>query len=1280
MADSASDLYSDIRSPHLATSRYPQENAVLAAVDEILAAQGVSKTPVAYLGVILMTVQAEGETAPPALSAGMLALLERALSVDVVPRPLLLSKSPQIAASLVGISNAHSENVPVLAAALACAARLLTVAATPPQALGQDALKLFQWMLAFVVHPSAQVRGKGQYVCRTALEECPALSEGAARFIDAQLAAAASRKDVQLALHLLGFLRSALTSLEPGPLTTVANAIMRHPSNGGGSRQHPLLSKATSKVLVALCDSDRAPTGLLRAIMDKPMQPTASPDPGALRAAAAAAAALLSMDASACYARLPMLCMAWVRGLMRQQSEGTSGSSKQASATGSGANADDESESDGALAPSELNELIEACVRPSMAREHAQAMAATLLEALGPLFSSQRKVVLEACAVLITRLAQAASPVCDALLRAIADLYTDPGPGSNRGHVLASLAQAAKAIGPEKFVSLMPIRISTDGGEDTSWLLSALRNSIGNAKLAFFASYFIPLASWLEARSIQMKDDQREVEARNLQNLYEQVWALLPGFCACSPDVAEALPSIAKGLGTTIAERPEVRSHVLLALTLIVQTARSQKQPVVDASGTVVSMGLTPQATAAIATLGRFGKNFLPLLFNVHQAEPPEKRPPLQDAVAAVASATPTETLSELFSVLLRKMLTPGTTTHDSSHAAQLEANRGLMDLLTAMAPSLSETQVGMLSRATRPALLSSDVLLQKKAYKLLAVLSANHTSWVRTELPALRQAMGEALPACASGCKGKRLVCLYAVAEALTASDLAGLLPSLLAEVVLATREVNVKTRAAAYELLVCLAEAVEKRASNTTSKAHASRSFLLMVAGGLAGSTLHMIASSLSALGRLTFELRDRELLQPTFVSLFSTVITLLGHGAQEVVKAALTYIKVGLISLPSEAVRPMLTQLLPAMLLHSATKHPHLKMQVRYVVERLVKRFGYDEIAACTPETHQRLLVHLRKQKVYAHNKAVQRREEKRALRYGQGMGVAASVADLEARQERQAEFEALLDEEAAYGSDEDAEANGRGSSNGWVDTAAAGGIVDMLTAPLVPTGMDLTKRGGGRAAAAAATAAAATAAAYRAATRPAAGAGPADLQEGTVRFDDTGKLIVQEAGDPALTNMGEMEDMDEEDEERARANKRRKAVAAPEDEGADDDDEDALNNGAAAIPRGSSLAAKQAQRKERNKRYVRSAKTEPHSFGAIYGDQFKGKKGAKGDVLRTGSNGMQPFSYMPLAPKLLGKKHQAKAAVAMKRLVGVKTSVAGRKGRHGISKRRGGPSQR
>ena len=46
-----------------------------------------------------------------------------------------------------------------------------------------------------------------------------------------------------------------------------------------------------------------------------------------------------------------------------------------------------------------------------------------------------------------------------------------------------------------------------------------------------------------------------------------------------------------------------------------------------------VTLGLTKDAEAALATVGRFGKNFLPLLFNVHQAEPPKKRPALQEAL-----------------------------------------------------------------------------------------------------------------------------------------------------------------------------------------------------------------------------------------------------------------------------------------------------------------------------------------------------------------------------------------------------------------------------------------------------------------------------------------------------------------------------------------------------------------------------------------------------------------------------------------------------------------------
>ena len=1262
----AEDLFDDIRSPNAAL-RYPHENAVLSAAEEILSAQGLQRTPVAYFGVFLMTMQADGEKVTQAVSAAMLALLERAMSSEQVPQRLLLSKGPQIASSLVGVANAHAESVQVLSSALACAARLLSAASVTKQAPTPDTLKLFNWMLAFVVHPSPQVRGKGQTTCRAALEQRPALSDTASRFVDAQLGAAAARKDVELALHLLGFVRSALSAFEPAPLGIVANAIMRQPASQ--QRQHPVLSKACAKVLVALCNSTDAPPAVLVAIADRPLRPTASPDPGALVAAAAATSALIDVDAAKCHARLAPLTTAWVRGLMGQRGDATGGSSRDAD--GSAADlADENAENDGTLSPGGLREALEASVRPSMAAEHVAALASALIDLLAPVHASQRKTVLEASAALVVGLGPAASPACDTLLQTMSRLYTDAVPGANRGHVLASLGQAAKSIGPEKFVNLMPIRVSTDGGEDTSWLLSALRNSVGNARLGFFGSYFLPLASWLEARSLQMREEAREVEARNLQNLQEQVWALLPGFCACAHDVDTAFPPIAKGLGNALAEKPEVRGHVVQALVLIVQTARSHKAPVVDASGALVSMGLAPHAQAALDTLGRFGKNFLPLLFNVHQAEPPEKRPALQEAVRAVASATPAETLGELFAALLRKMLAPEARPEGGAPlaAANVEARRGLLDLLGSVAPSLSDAQAGMLARATRPALLSPDVLTQKKAYKLLAILSASHQGWARAELPVLRAALSEALPACASGCKGKRLACLYTVAEALPASELAALVPSLLGEVVLATREVNVKTRAAAYELLVCLAEAIEKRAAGDADRAAALRAFLTMVAGGLAGSTLHMIAASLAALGRLTYELRTRALLEPTIVQLFSTVLGLLKHGAQEVVKSALTFVKVALVSLRSEAVRPLLPQLLPAILVWGGARHPHLKTQVRYVVERLVKRFGYEETASATPEAHQRLLVHLRKQKVRSMNHAAARREEKRALLYSQGMGAAGSAAaELEARRERHAEFEALLDDDEVDGTEHEsgkARSSGAPPVSAWVDASNAsdGGVMDMLSAPIHPTAFGTSAR-----------------------ADPAKGSQPisfasrgaaTDAGGGTVEFDDAGKLVVQEAGHgpPKAGANDAAEDMeDDADEEQARASKRRRAVSSAEA------DEQAIaaadgEDGDGDKARASSQAAKQNRWDERNKRNSR-ANERSHSFGVIYGDQFASKKGAKGDVLRSDAGSMQPFSYMPLAPKLLGKKHQASAALAMRRLIGVKTNIAGRKGRHGVNKRRG-----
>ena len=80
----------------------------------------LTRTPVAYLGALMMSLQAEDSRTEPAVYAGMLTLLERTLSPEHVPRAVLLSKAPRIASALVGVTNAHAGPPVLKGASRAC--------------------------------------------------------------------------------------------------------------------------------------------------------------------------------------------------------------------------------------------------------------------------------------------------------------------------------------------------------------------------------------------------------------------------------------------------------------------------------------------------------------------------------------------------------------------------------------------------------------------------------------------------------------------------------------------------------------------------------------------------------------------------------------------------------------------------------------------------------------------------------------------------------------------------------------------------------------------------------------------------------------------------------------------------------------------------------------------------------------------------------------------------------------------------------------------------------
>ena len=276
---------------------------------------------------------------------------------------------------------------------------------------------------------------------------------------------------------------------------------------------------------------------------------------------------------------------------------------------------------------------------------------------------------------------------------------------ATRAAIMSALGHAAKALGPATFLQLVPLRVATnEGSPDTSYLLTVLHGHIGHASLAHFASYMIPLQEWLRNRADELRGDQREIEAANLRQLFAQVWALFPGYCSCATDAATAFGGMARTLGATITGHPEVRLPVLQGLTLLILSQQSHKQPLVEAGK--VTMQLTAEAKASLASVGSYAKNFMPLLFNTHQAEPTEKQQPLQDAIAAMASIAPPELLSDFFKAVMRKLLEAAThdagkakgggggggggdAMEDEGEAKAAATQRGLLELLIGMVPSL---------------------------------------------------------------------------------------------------------------------------------------------------------------------------------------------------------------------------------------------------------------------------------------------------------------------------------------------------------------------------------------------------------------------------------------------------------------------------------------------------------------------------------------------------------------------------------------------------------------
>ena len=308
-----------------------------------------------------------------------------------------------------------------------------------------------------------------------------------------------------------------------------------------------------------------------------------------------------------------------------------------------------------------------------------------------------------------------------------------------------------------------------------------------------------------------------------------------------------------------------------------------------------------------------------------------------------------------------------------------------LIDLIIAMSIYLPRTSFATLF-AMAAAVLNSDTpdqQLIKKAYKLIPRLATTETGKEAlrersTELQSLILNTADKTPASA---RRDRMLAIHELITYLPTSDL-HFIPSILSEVVLGCKESNEKARTASFELLLHVAKrAVDPELNPPGTKIRNSlvphmpddapdapatiEEFFTMVSAGLAGSSPHMVAASVTALSRLFFEFHTE--LQPALRNdLVQTVELFLTSNNREIVRSVLGFVKVAVVVLPDDILRPRLNSIVPNLMVWNKEHKGRLRSKVKGIIDRLMRRFGAPLMEELVGEDDRKLVVNIRKQR--------------------------------------------------------------------------------------------------------------------------------------------------------------------------------------------------------------------------------------------------------------------------------------------------------------------------
>ncbi|KAF4019135.1 hypothetical protein G4228_010465 [Cervus hanglu yarkandensis] len=931
--------------------------AVLAAVTEVIRSQGGKETETEYFAALMTTMEAVESTESLAAVAYLLNLV-----LKRVPSPVLIKKFSDTSKAFMDIMSAQaiSGSTSALRWVLSCLATLLRKQDLEAWSFPVT-LQVHHGLLSFTVHTKPKIRKAAQHgVCSILKgsefmfgEKAPAHHPAAistAKFCIQEIEKSGGSKEATTMLHMLTLLKDLLPCFPEGLVKSCSETLLRVMTLNHVALYDYVPSENDLQPLLAwLKVMEKAHINLVRLHRDLGL--------GHLpRFFGTATTCLLSPH-------LPVVT----------------------------------------AAAQCLQEILKECVAPHMAdigsvtssasgpSQYIAKMFRAVEEGLTYRFHAAWSSVLQLLCVFFEACGRQAHPVMKKCLQSLCDLRLSP----HFPHTAAldrAVGAAVASMGPEVVLEAVPLEI--DGSEETldfprSWLLPVIRDHVRETRLGFFTAYFLPLATTLKRKAMDLAQAGSTVESKIYDTLQWQIWTLLPGFCTRPTDVAAAFKGLARTLGTAISERPDLRVTVCQALR------------------TLITKGC--EAEADRAEVSRFAKNFLPILFNLYgqpvaAGDTPAPRRAVLETIKTYLTITEPQLVNSFLEKASEKVLDPS--------SSDFTSRLSVLDLVVALAPHADEAAISKLYSTIRPYLESKAHGVQKKAYRVLEEVCASPQGpgarFVQSHLDDLKKTLLDSLRSTSSPAKRPRLKCLIHIVKKLSAEH-EEFISALVPEVILCTKEVSVGARKNAFALLVEMGHAFLRFGPN---QEEALQRYLVLIYPGLVGAVT-MVSCSILALTHLLFEFKGL-MGTSTVEQLLENVCLLLASRTRDVVKSALGFIKVAVVVMDVVCLAKHVQLVMGAIGKLSDDMRRHFRMKLRNLFTKFIRKFGFELVKKLLPEEYHKVLVNIRKaesraKKHRALNQASVEEEEEEEEEPVQGKGdsIEEILADSEDEEDEEEE---------------------------------------------------------------------------------------------------------------------------------------------------------------------------------------------------------------------------------------------------------------------------------